>query len=61
MKLRLAVLALLLATGTAAAAGKSQWAAVGWYVLTYGEVSEEQTGWLELTGGPYATEFSLQS
>ena len=60
MKLRLGVLALLLATGTASTAEESQWAGVGWYVLTYGEVSEEKTGWLELTGGPYAAETACE-
>ena len=56
MKLKLAGLALLLITGTAFAANESRWKDVGWYVLSYGEVSEEETGWRELTGGPFAAE-----
>jgi len=56
MKLRLAALALFLTAGTASTASERRWTGVGWYVLTYGEVSEDKTGWLELTGGPYAAE-----
>ena len=56
MKRKLTALALLLAAGTASVAAGPQWTSVGWYVLTFGEVTEKKTGWLELTGGPFAAE-----
>jgi hypothetical protein len=61
MKLRLAVLALLLTTGTASAANESRWTSVGWYVLAYGLVSDEEEGWLELTGGLYSVETACKA
>ena len=55
MNLRLAAMAMLLA-GAPASATKAHWTGIGWYVLAYGEVSDDATGWLALTAGPYPTE-----
>jgi len=53
MNFKLAAVALLFASVSASAAQAIQWTGAGWYVLAYGPVSDELTGWLELSAGPY--------
>jgi hypothetical protein len=61
MYLKLAASILLLAPAAAFGAIEIQWTRVGWYVLSYGEVSEEKTGWLELTSGPYSVKSACEA
>lgn len=60
MYLRLAALALLIYPVSLSAA-ETQWTSVGWYVLSYGEVLDGETGWLELTGGPFSDEAACKA